>query len=174
MDDEAALIQKRIDRFLRERLRPAVYRAAVPLQVSAWVSTAPVTDAPATFAEAVRQSYPPFALGEAWGRPWGTVWFHATGTIPADWAGQPGTRIEAVVDLGFTDAAPGFQAEGIAWTSAGTVIKGIAPRNRSLPVAPLVAQGRASRISRPRSSPVTAAPGTTTPNGSTDAARPRD
>ncbi|TFB85530.1 alpha-mannosidase [Cryobacterium algoricola] len=135
MDDEAALIQKRIDRFLRERLRPAVYRAAVPLKVSAWVSTAPVTDAPATVVKAVRQSYTPFALGEAWGRPWGTVWFHATGAIPADWAGQPGTRIEAVVDLGFSDAAPGFQAEGIAWTATGTVIKGIAPRNRTLPLA---------------------------------------
>ncbi|MDY7542718.1 alpha-mannosidase [Cryobacterium sp. 5B3] len=144
MDDEAALIQKRIDRFLRERLRPAVYRQALPLRVSAWVSTAPVTDAPATFAEAVRQSYTPFAPGEAWGRPWGTVWFHATGTIPADWAAQPGTRIEAVVDLGFTDAAPGFQAEGIAWTAAGTVIKGIAPRNRSLPLASLVAGGATS------------------------------
>ncbi|MEC5151048.1 glycoside hydrolase family 38 C-terminal domain-containing protein [Cryobacterium sp. GrIS_2_6] len=138
MDDEAALIQKRIDRFLRERLRPAVYRAAVPLQVSAWASTAPVTDAPATFAEAVRQSYTPFAPGEAWGRPWGTVWFHATRLIPADWAGQPGTRIEAVVDLGFTDTMPGFQAEGIAWTAGGAVIKGIAPRNRSLPLTPLV------------------------------------
>ena len=52
--------------------------------------------------------------GSPWGRPWGTVWFHLTGEVPAAWT-DPGTRPELVVDLGFSDAQPGFQAEGLAY-----------------------------------------------------------
>ena len=39
-----------------------------------------------------------------------------------------------VVDLGFTGAAPGFQAEGLAWTEGGEPIAGIHPRNRAVRV----------------------------------------
>ncbi|TFC82057.1 alpha-mannosidase [Cryobacterium sp. TmT2-59] len=130
MHDDGALVEKRIDRFVRERLRPAVHRASVPLRVDAWS----VTDAPVPFSEAVRQSYTAFGTGRAWGRPWGTTWFHVTGTVPAEWAGEAGTRVELVVDLGFSRATPGFQAEGLVWTPDGIILKAVEPRNRSVPL----------------------------------------
>ncbi|TFD32714.1 alpha-mannosidase [Cryobacterium cryoconiti] len=130
MHDDSALVEKRIDRFVRERLRPAVHRASVSLQVEAWS----VTDAPVPFHEAVRQTYEPFATGRAWGRPWGTTWFHVTGTVPEHWAAEEGTRLELVVDLGFSKATPGFQAEGLVWTPDGVVLKAVEPRNRSVPL----------------------------------------
>jgi len=130
MHDDSALVEKRIDRFVRERLRPAVHRTSVPLQVEAWS----VTDAPVPFSEAVRQPYTPFGVGRAWGRPWGTTWFHVTGTVPAGWAAEAGTRLELVVDLGFSRATPGFQAEGLVWTPEGVVLKAVEPRNRSVPL----------------------------------------
>ncbi|WP_370262110.1 alpha-mannosidase [Cryobacterium sp. TMT4-10] len=130
MHDDGALVEKRIDRFVRERLRPAVHRASVPLRVDAWS----VTDARVPFSEAVRQSYTAFGTGRAWGRPWGTTWFHVTGTVPAEWAGEAGTRVELVVDLGFSRATPGFQAEGLVWTPDGIILKAVEPRNRSVPL----------------------------------------
>jgi alpha-mannosidase len=130
MHDDSALVEKRIDRFVRERLRPAVHRASVPLRVEAWS----VTDAPVAFDEAVRQTYAPFGTGQAWGRPWGTTWFHVTGTVPAAWTAEAGTRLELVVDLGFSQATPGFQAEGLVWTPEGVVRKAVEPRNRSVPL----------------------------------------
>jgi alpha-mannosidase len=81
------------------------------------------------FAEAAKQEYRPFAVGEAWGRPWGTVWFHVTGTVPAGWA-----HPELVVDLGFTGAGPGFQAEGTVYSPDGVVLGGIEPRRRAVPL----------------------------------------
>ncbi|MPV35577.1 alpha-mannosidase [Georgenia subflava] len=94
---------------------------------------APLAGEPVPFAEAVRAEYAPFAVGSAWGRPWSTTWFHVTGTVPADWS-EPGTRPELVVDLGFTDAQSGFQAEGTAYTPDGVIIKAVEPRNRYVPL----------------------------------------
>src|SRR3712207_7380925 len=89
-----------------------MYRERVPVEVTAW--TAP--GEPVPFAEAVRQEFTPFAVGSTWGRPWGTVWFHVTGTVPDDWD-EP----ELLVDLGFGGASPGFQAEGLVYAADGTV-----------------------------------------------------
>ena len=79
MHDDSGFVLPRVARFVRERLTPALHRASVPARVAAW--TAP--GEPVPFAEARRQEYRPFAVGEAWGRPWGTVWFHVTGAVPA-------------------------------------------------------------------------------------------
>ena len=86
------------------------------------------------FAEAREQAYTPFRLGTRWGRPWGTTWFHITGSVPADWSDQPGTAVELVVDLGFGSDLPGFVAEGLAYAADGTVVKGIEPRNAYVPL----------------------------------------
>ena len=131
MRDNNALVQARIDRFLTERLRPALYRATAPLRVEAWE----VPDEPVPFAEAVRQQFEPFMVGRPWGKPWGTTWFHLTGTVPADWAAERQVRIEGVVDLGFSASAPGFQAEGTAYSATGDILKAIESQNRWLPVA---------------------------------------
>ncbi|NAZ80280.1 alpha-mannosidase [Kineococcus sp. R8] len=120
----------RVDRFVRERLEPATYRRRHPVAVTAWVAPGE----PVPFAEAVAQEFRPFAVGTAWGRPWGTTWFRLTGPLPAGWGG-PGTRVEVVVDLGYSAVQPGFQAEATAYRPDGTVVKGLHPRNRYLPVA---------------------------------------
>ncbi len=124
MHDDSALVLPRIARFVRERLTPALYRERVPAQLTAW--TAP--GEPVPFADAVRQEFTPIAPGAAWGRPWGTVWFHVTGSVPAAWT-DPATRPELVVDLGFTAVTAGFQAEGLAYTPDGVVVAAVEPFN---------------------------------------------
>ena len=94
MHDDRVLVEQRIARILRERLRPAVHGEAAPLQVEVW--HAPGEPVAAT--EAIGAQYRPVEVGEAWGPAWGTSWFHLTGTVPAGWAGR---AVEAVVDLGF-------------------------------------------------------------------------
>ena len=79
MHDDSGFVLPRVARFVRERLTPALHRASVPARVAAW--TAP--GEPVPFGEARRQEYRPIAVGEAWGRPWGTAWFHVTGSVPA-------------------------------------------------------------------------------------------
>ncbi|GGL05481.1 putative glycosyl hydrolase [Salinibacterium xinjiangense] len=128
MHDNRALVEARIERFTRERLLPAVYRHRSPLEIEAWE----VSDEPVPFAEARRQPYVPFAVGSSWGRPWSTVWFHITGTVPSDW-NVDGTRPEVVVDLGYNITLPGFQAEGTAFDPQGRIIKAIEPLNSYLP-----------------------------------------
>jgi alpha-mannosidase len=102
MHDKSTLIEARIERFVRERIAPALYRETAPVGIAAW----DVADEPVPFAEARAASYRPFAVGDEWGAPWGTTWFRATGTVPEGWT-QPGTRPELVVDLSFSLAPPG-------------------------------------------------------------------
>ena len=66
--DDSDLVLRRIARFTRERLAPAVHRERVPATVTAW--SAP--GEPVPFAEARDQRFTPVDVGEAWGRPWGT------------------------------------------------------------------------------------------------------
>ena len=54
----------------------------------------------------------PAGPGTTWGRPWGTVWFRLVGTVPDEWAGRP---VDAILNLGFNDLAPGFMGEGMVW-----------------------------------------------------------
>ncbi|WP_344296682.1 alpha-mannosidase [Agromyces neolithicus] len=130
MHDDHALVEKRIERFVAERLTPAVYRARVSAHVEFWE----VPGEPVAFAEAAAASFAPIAPGTPWGRPWGTTWFRVSGEVPNGWADIDGVRPELVVDLGFTAAQPGFQAEALAWSTDGTVIKAVEPRNRAVPV----------------------------------------
>lgn len=131
MHDQTAHILRRADRLLSELLLPARWRNRVPLRITAWE----VPDEPVTFAEATGQEFTDFEVGQPWSRPWGTTWFRLTGQVPADW-NEPGTRAEAMIDLGFTGAGPGFQAEGTGWTPDGAILKGIEPLNNHLPVGP--------------------------------------
>ncbi|MEQ3548910.1 glycoside hydrolase family 38 C-terminal domain-containing protein [Pseudonocardia nematodicida] len=134
MHDRTRFVRDRLRRFRLEHLGRALYRDSRPLTVQAW--TAP--GEPIGFDEATGQTFAPFPVGRghasAWGRPWGTVWFHATGEVPADWRDVPGTRVEVVVDLGFNSGNPGFQAEATAWSADGRILKGIEPRNTHVPV----------------------------------------
>ncbi|GLY91947.1 alpha-mannosidase [Actinoallomurus iriomotensis] len=131
MHDTTPQIEMRVERFVRERVAPAVERRHVALDVTAWE----VPDEPVPFAEAVAQDFTAFKPGMAWSRPWGTTWFHVTGEIPEGWGGAD-VALELVVDLGFSARQPGFQAEGLIYRPDGTIVKGLEPLNNAVPVGP--------------------------------------
>ena len=123
-----SLIDARVNRFRAERLRSALYRTFEPLDLTAWE----VPDEPVPFSVAVRNAFAPVAIGAPWGPPWGTVWFHAQGHVSESWRTTDDTKVELVVDLGFSTALPGFQAEGMVYTPTGRILKGIEPLNRTV------------------------------------------
>jgi alpha-mannosidase len=128
MHDDRVLIEQRIERIVRERLRPAIHGAAVPLAVEVWHTPGE----PVAVAEALQAPYRPAGAGEAWGPAWGTSWFHLTGSVPAEWAGR---AVEAVLDLGFAVDRPGFSAEALVHRPDGTAVKGLNPTNTWLRIA---------------------------------------
>ena len=65
--DDRATTAERLERVLRERIRPATHRAVGRLEVAAWH----VAGEPVPPAEALRADYAPFPLGGAWGPPVG-------------------------------------------------------------------------------------------------------
>jgi alpha-mannosidase len=131
--DRRREIEARLTRALDERLRPAVHVTVVPLTVEVWHVPAAGdghVGEPVPFDVARAAAYEPCRVGERWGAAWGTSWFRLTGTVP------PGIGVaEAVVDLGFTRAQPGFQAEGLVHERDGRIVKGLNPRNDWIPVS---------------------------------------
>ncbi len=130
MHDDRRLTEVRLERFVRDRIIPAVYPRSVPLALSSW----DVPDEPVPVLEALRQDFTPQEHGAAWGRPWSTKWLRLQGEVPDAWGSGADTAVEIVVDLGFSGILPGFQCEGIAWRSDGTIIKAISPRNQYIPL----------------------------------------
>ena len=124
MYQQNQLVELRVDRFVRERLAPAVERSTAPVTIEAWA----VPDEPVPFAQAVANAFEPFAVGQPWGRAWGTVWFRVTGTVPAEWEADP-ADVELVVDLGFLSGQAGFQAEGLVYATDGSILKALEPFN---------------------------------------------
>ena len=84
---------------------------------------------PVPYEEAVRGEFRRFRVGDAWGPPWGTTWFHVRGRVPDEWAGR---AVVAMFDLGF-DGPTGFTCEALAWRD-GKPWRGIDPNHRWLPV----------------------------------------
>jgi alpha-mannosidase len=119
---------RRIDRTYRERVVPA--RHARTARVG--LATYDLEGEPVPFADVEHERFAPAGVGTAWGRPWGTTWLRVDGVVPPDWPDDGGH--ELVLDLGFSAAHPGFQAEGLAHDEAGRVLKGVEPRNRHVPV----------------------------------------
>src|SRR5688572_18202527 len=128
MHDDRVLIERRIERILRERLLPAVHGQDAPLAVEVWHAPGE----PVAVAEALQAPYRSAQTGEAWGPAWGTSWFHLTGSVPAAWAGRP---VEAVIDLGFATDRNGFSAEALVHRPDGTAVKGLNPTNTWLRIA---------------------------------------
>ncbi|UGB35506.1 glycosyl hydrolase-related protein [Microbacterium sp. cx-55] len=123
-------VRDRLTRFVAETLREAAIVHTAPVAMTAW----PVPGEPVPFAVARAQDFAAFSVGDRWGRAWSTLWVQVHGDVPPDWVRDAHRRVELVVDLGFHDLAPGFQAEALAFRPDGTVIKGISPRNAWLPV----------------------------------------
>ncbi|WP_028266178.1 alpha-mannosidase [Arthrobacter sp. MA-N2] len=130
MHDDRLITEKRLERFVRERIAPAIYGRALPLTLSSW----DVPGEPVPVAEALHQVFEPQEHGAAWGKAWSTKWLRLRGEVPEGWGAAEGTAVEIVVDLGFSNDAPGFQCEGIAWRADGTIIKAISPRNQHVPL----------------------------------------
>jgi alpha-mannosidase len=84
---------------------------------------------PVTFAEAARGDYRPFHVGDRWGPPWSTTWFHVRGRVPAEWTGS---SVVAVFDIGF-QGHTGFTCEALAWRD-GKPWRGVDPNHRWLPI----------------------------------------
>ncbi|MBT2515165.1 glycoside hydrolase family 38 C-terminal domain-containing protein [Arthrobacter sp. ISL-30] len=130
MHDDRRITEVRLERFVRERLYPAIYTRTVPLELSSW--DAPGEPVPVT--EALLQTFVPQRQGAPWGSPWSTKWLRLQGEVPEGWGAGVGRSVEILVDLGFTTEIPGFQCEGIAWRPDGTIIKAISPRNHHVPL----------------------------------------
>lgn len=143
----------RVDHLTRDWIRPALVAAASPVTLTKWE----VPDEPVPFTDAVAQDFVPTAPGDPWSHPWGTTWFHLTGTVPATWApssraveapidegdapalSHPSPapnplRAEVVLDLGFSPAQVGFQAEGTVYRPDGTVVTGLEPMSHYIPL----------------------------------------
>ncbi|MCA1223765.1 alpha-mannosidase [Streptomyces sp. 8L] len=139
MHDDRSLVEARLKRVLDERIRPAVYPEAVPMEVAVW--TAP--GEPVPVAEGLAAEPSPVSVGDRWGAPWGTSWFRVRGTVPAAWAGR---TVEALLDLGFDENMPGFQCEGLVYRPDGTPVKGLNPRNQWVRVAERAEGGEDVRL----------------------------
>jgi len=90
MHDERELLEERLNRTLKERIRPAIYGETAPLELAVWH----VPDEPVPVAEALQATYEPASVGDAWGAPWSTSWFKLTGTVPEAWQGE---QVEVVL-----------------------------------------------------------------------------
>ncbi|MDD0859744.1 hypothetical protein NHF46_22645 [Arthrobacter alpinus] len=146
MHDKHGLIQNRLKRVLVERIIPAIHTPVAPLELTAWHVEGgqgePVAPAvalglvPATTAP----DYQPFFVGQQWGPAWGTSWIHITGTVPPLARGH---KVELVVDLGFSQSWPGFQAEGLVYRPDGQTVKALNPLNTWVPVTTDIPGGAA-------------------------------
>ena len=139
MHDDRTQVEGRLERALRQFIRPAQYADREPLTLAVWHAPGE----PVPVEQALQGAYEPFTTGTEWGAPWSTSWFRLEGVVPDGWAGR---RVEAVIDPGFTGAGPGFQAEGLVYDSVGVPLKGIHPRNRYIPVAAPAAGGESVRL----------------------------
>jgi len=109
----------------RDRLLAEVERESAPLELEAFA----VRGEPITFAAAMRGEYRTFSVGDRWGPPWSTTWFHVGGRAPASWARQ---KVIAVFDIGF-EGSTGFTCEALAWKD-GKPWRGVDPNHRWLPI----------------------------------------
>lgn len=136
MHVEPELIFERVDRFIGEFLPRGVVLARQELAVEGWTvpGTGGEVGEPIPFARMRDEAtFSPVRTGEIWGAPWATTWLRVQGSVPEEWRGRG--RIELSIDLGFSEAKPGFQCEGLVRFPDGTAVKGLEPRNHHVPLA---------------------------------------
>ena len=109
-----------------EQLLAAVEQEHAPLDLTAYA----MRGEPVTFADAERGDYKPFHVGDKWGPPWSTTWFHVRGRVPNEWIGK---SVVAVFDIGF-QGNTGFTCEALAWRH-GKPWRGVDPNHRWLPIS---------------------------------------
>jgi len=131
MHQSTKAVEERLDRFVRDKLEPAIYRDHVALSITAWQAPRE----PVAFEFATKQQYETVDLGWRFGRAWSTIWLKVSGSIPESWAAnqEASMAAEIVIDFGYNTSRSGFQAEALAYDLAGKPIKAIAPKNSWLP-----------------------------------------
>ena len=124
-------LEERLDRFIRDRLEPAIYQDHIPLSIQAWQAPRE----PVPFAFATEQKFDEVSLGWRFGRAWSTIWLKVSGAVPQDWKSEQedSHAAEIVIDFGYNTSRSGFQAEALAYDLSGVPIKAIAPKNSWLP-----------------------------------------
>jgi len=123
-----SVILERVERVKDDRVRPLIDRTVGRLDVAAWQ----VPGEPVPPVDAANQVFSPVSLPHRWGAAWSTWWFRLTGEVPAEAADQ---RLRLCVDLGFADAWPGNQCEGLLFDAGLRVLKAVNSRNRSTVIA---------------------------------------
>ena len=134
-----SVILERVERVKNDRVRPLIDRPVGRLEVAAWQ----VPGEPVPPTEALEQRYCPISLPHRWGAAWSTWWFRLTGEVPAEAAGR---RLRLSVDLGFADAWPGNQCEGLLFDAGLRVLKAVNSRNRSTVIAERAEAGAALKF----------------------------
>ena len=131
MHQHPKAIEDRLDRFVRDRINPAIYTDNIALSITAWQAPRE----PVPFSEANKQVFEPVELGWRFGRAWSTIWLRVSGSVPANWDLVSDLQLapEIVIDFGYNTSRSGFQAEALAYDLAGKPIKAIAPKNSWLP-----------------------------------------
>jgi alpha-mannosidase len=131
MHQDTKSVEERLDRFVRDKLVPAIYRDHIPLSITAWQAPRE----PVAFDFATAQHFESVELGWRFGRAWSTIWLKVCGTLPESWMAdqEESLAAEIVIDFGYNTSRSGFQAEALAYDLSGTPIKAIAPRNSWLP-----------------------------------------
>jgi alpha-mannosidase len=124
-------LEERLDRFVRDKLEPAIYRDHAELSIEAWQAPRE----PVSFDFATGQQFEKVSLGWRFGRAWSTIWLKISGEVPQSWrADQESTyAAEVVIDFGYNTSRSGFQAEALAYAQSGKPIKAISPKNSWLP-----------------------------------------
>ncbi|MFZ1412928.1 MAG: glycoside hydrolase family 38 C-terminal domain-containing protein [Micropruina sp.] len=107
-------------------------------RVHLYVAAATVGGEPIPFGEATLRDLSPLAVGDSWGRAWDTMWLRVSGRIPEEWTSESLAQRKAEmaleVDLGFSPAQAGFQAEGLVFDRHGSVVRALSPRNHWVPL----------------------------------------
>lgn len=127
MHENQTLTFGRVTRVLEERLRPAIHSQPHPLEIASHT----VGGEPIAVEAGIAAEYEGLGVGARWGRAWDTTWLRITGTVPPEFAGR---RVEVVADLGFDINMPGFQAEGLVYTSDRRPVRSLNPRAQWIPV----------------------------------------
>jgi len=119
----SSTVLARLERVVRERIRPWLHRPVADVSVAAWRVGGDGEPVPA--ARAIEQAdYRPLAVGDTWAPAWGTTWLRVEGRVPAGEA-----PIELLLDLGWFDHSVGGHCEGLAYRPDGVPVKALHPRN---------------------------------------------
>lgn len=142
MHNDQKLIEDRVARTLRERLRREIHTPVVTLEIAVWHVDGGRIDGehgePVAPDYALAQDFIRTEIGALWGPAWATSWFRLRAEIPVELRGR---SLEAIFNPGFGDIDPGFHAEGMVYLPDGAVLKGLNPKNQWIPVDAKTAPG---------------------------------